>query len=127
MSYLMKPNLILLPGLLNDARLWQAQAEGLAEVANVSVADLTGSDTIAGLAASVLEQAPKPLDRATICQMMMIAVADDDWPVLVEGRWRWMVAHVVQNAGYWVARLWYGMSAWYEEYTPSRLHAVASR
>lgn len=61
MSYLMKPNLILLPGLLNDARLWQAQAEGLAEVANVSVADLTGSDTIAGLAASVLEQAPAGL------------------------------------------------------------------
>ena len=58
MSYLMKPNLILLPGLLNDARLWQAQAERLASVANVSVADLTGSDTIAELAADVLEQVP---------------------------------------------------------------------
>lgn len=58
MSYLMKPNLILLPGLLNDARLWRAQAEGLAGVANVSVADLTRSDTMAGLAADVLEQVP---------------------------------------------------------------------
>ncbi|HWU98672.1 MAG TPA: alpha/beta hydrolase [Oxalicibacterium sp.] len=58
MSYLMKPNLILLPGLLNDARLWQHQADRLMEIANVSVADLTQSDTIAGLAADVLEQAP---------------------------------------------------------------------
>lgn len=58
MSYLMKPNLILLPGLLNDARLWRAQAEGLADIANVSVADLTRHDTIAALAADVLEQAP---------------------------------------------------------------------
>ncbi len=61
MSYLMKPNLILLPGLLNDARLWQHQADHLAAVANVSVADLTRSDTIAGLAADVLEQAPAGL------------------------------------------------------------------
>ncbi|MDQ7968888.1 MAG: alpha/beta fold hydrolase [Oxalicibacterium faecigallinarum] len=58
MSYLMKPNLILLPGLLNDARLWQAQAEKLGAVANVSVADLTRSNTIAELAADVLEQVP---------------------------------------------------------------------
>lgn len=58
MSYLMKPNLILLPGLLNDARLWQHQADQLAAIANVSVADLTRSDTIVGLAADVLEQAP---------------------------------------------------------------------
>lgn len=58
MSYLMKPNLILLPGLLNDARLWRAQAEGLAAIANVSVADLTRSDTMADLAADVLEQVP---------------------------------------------------------------------
>lgn len=58
MSYLMKPNLILLPGLLNDARLWQHQADALMDIANVSVADLTRSDTIEGLAADVLEQAP---------------------------------------------------------------------
>ena len=58
MSYLMKPNLILLPGLLNDARLWQHQADQLMSIANVSVADLTRSDTIEGLAADVLEQAP---------------------------------------------------------------------
>jgi pimeloyl-ACP methyl ester carboxylesterase len=58
MSYLMKPNLILLPGLLNDARLWQHQTDQLMSIANVSVADMTRSDTIAGLAADVLEQAP---------------------------------------------------------------------
>lgn len=58
MSYLMKPNLILLPGLLNDARLWQHQSDPLMAIANVSVADLTRSDSIAGLASDVLEQAP---------------------------------------------------------------------
>lgn len=58
MSYLMKPNLILLPGLLNDARLWQSQSDALADIANVSVADLTHSDTIAGLARDVLDQVP---------------------------------------------------------------------
>ena len=58
MSYLVKPNVILLPGLLNDERLWQAQVQGLAAEANVSVADLTCGDNIADLAASVLEQAP---------------------------------------------------------------------
>lgn len=51
-------NLVLLPGLLNDARLWQHQAETLSSIARVVVADITRSDTIAGLAADVLEQAP---------------------------------------------------------------------
>ena len=58
MSYLIKPNLILLPGLLNDARLWQHQADFLAPIANISVADLTRHDSIAALASDVLEQAP---------------------------------------------------------------------
>lgn len=52
------PPLLLLPGLLNDARLWQGQMAGLAGLAQVSVADLTGADSIAGLAASVLAKAP---------------------------------------------------------------------
>jgi pimeloyl-ACP methyl ester carboxylesterase len=56
------PRLVFLPGLLNDGRLWQAQIDGLAGIADCTVGDLTGSrnhaDTIAALAASVLEQAP---------------------------------------------------------------------
>lgn len=51
-------NLLLLPGLLNDARLWQHQIEGLSGVARVTVADLTGADAMPDLAASAVRQAP---------------------------------------------------------------------
>lgn len=53
-----KPNLILLPGLVNDERLWTHQVDTLSDIANVIVADLTGANSMAGLAASVLGQAP---------------------------------------------------------------------
>jgi pimeloyl-ACP methyl ester carboxylesterase len=51
-------NLLLLPGLLNDARLWRGQVAGLSGVVRATVADLTGAHTMSGLAASALEQAP---------------------------------------------------------------------
>ncbi len=51
-------DIFLLPGLLNDARLWQHQISGLAGVARATVADLTSADSIAALAASALSQAP---------------------------------------------------------------------
>jgi len=54
-----KPTLILLPGLLCDDALWAHQTCGLADVADVRVADLTGGDTMAALAQSVLETAPE--------------------------------------------------------------------
>lgn len=54
----MKTKLVLLPGLLNDARLWQAQTGGLADIADAVVADLTAADSIAALAAAVLARAP---------------------------------------------------------------------
>lgn len=50
--------LLLLPGLLNDARLWRGQVEGLSGVARARVADLTGADTMSALAAGALRQAP---------------------------------------------------------------------
>lgn len=53
-----KTPLILLPGLLCDAALWAHQTRTLADVADVSVADLTHDDTIAGMAARVLKTAP---------------------------------------------------------------------
>jgi pimeloyl-ACP methyl ester carboxylesterase len=53
-----KLNLILLPGLLNDARLWQPQITALADYANIIVGDLTRRDSIAALADDVLAQAP---------------------------------------------------------------------
>jgi len=54
-----EPNpLVLIPGLLCDARLWQPQIEALAGVARCWVANPTTSDTMAGLASDVLAAAP---------------------------------------------------------------------
>ncbi len=50
--------LLLLPGLLNDARLWQQQIADLDDIAQASVADLTRADSIAALATQALAQAP---------------------------------------------------------------------
>lgn len=58
MSNSERTHLLLLPGLLNDRRLWQRQIADLAELAEVSVADLTVADDIAGLAGAVLAAAP---------------------------------------------------------------------
>jgi pimeloyl-ACP methyl ester carboxylesterase len=51
-------HLFLLPGLLNDARLWQHQVSGLSDMADASVADLTRADSISSLASAALAQAP---------------------------------------------------------------------
>ena len=51
--------LILLPGLLCDAALWQHQVDTLADVAAMSVADLTDDDTVGGMAKRVLSAAPE--------------------------------------------------------------------
>ena len=53
-----RPHLLLLPGLLCDARLWQYQAAALAATAHVSVADVSDEDSIAAMASAVLAQAP---------------------------------------------------------------------
>jgi pimeloyl-ACP methyl ester carboxylesterase len=54
----MSADLVLLPGLLNDHRLWAAQAAALAGTVRVTVADLTRDDSLAGMAARVLAAAP---------------------------------------------------------------------
>lgn len=54
----MSADLVLLPGLLNDHRLWAAQAAELAGCVRVTVADLTLDDTLAGMADRVLAVAP---------------------------------------------------------------------
>jgi pimeloyl-ACP methyl ester carboxylesterase len=51
------PQLLLLPGLLNDAELWRDQVSGLADVARCQVADLTQGDTLRALAEQVLADA----------------------------------------------------------------------
>ncbi len=52
------PHLVLLPGLANDARLWQHQSTELADITHVWIGDLTTADTITEIATSVLENAP---------------------------------------------------------------------
>ena len=54
----MTPNLLFLPGLLEDADAFQPLIEGLGPQVTPSVADLTRSNTIAGLARDALDQAP---------------------------------------------------------------------
>ena len=50
--------LLLLPGLLCDARLWRDQVAGLGDVADAQVADLTRDDAIADMARRALDAAP---------------------------------------------------------------------
>lgn len=51
------PQLILLPGLLNDAELWRDQISGLSDVARIWVPDLTPYATLREMAEHVLEHA----------------------------------------------------------------------
>jgi pimeloyl-ACP methyl ester carboxylesterase len=53
-----KPGLVLVPGLLCDSLLWKAQIEALEGQAACWVADHTRSETMAGVAADVLRDAP---------------------------------------------------------------------
>ena len=61
----MPESLILLPGLLNDERLWAHQMAQLADLAEIHVADLVLPDTIGAMAERVLVTRPGPfaLDR----------------------------------------------------------------
>jgi len=54
-----KQPLLLLPGLLCDDALWRHQIETLDDLADMTVADLTQDDTIAGMAERVLTAAPQ--------------------------------------------------------------------
>ena len=51
--------IVLLPGLLCDGRLWAAQVEALSDITHATVARLDAEDSMAALASAVLEQAPK--------------------------------------------------------------------
>jgi pimeloyl-ACP methyl ester carboxylesterase len=53
-----KQPVVLLPGLLEDADGFAHQVAGLMEIAEVGIADLTRSDSMAGLARDALSQAP---------------------------------------------------------------------
>jgi pimeloyl-ACP methyl ester carboxylesterase len=52
-------SLILIPGLLCDARLWTEQTQALADIARCLIPDLTAHESIERMAESVLSQAPE--------------------------------------------------------------------
>ena len=54
----MKTPLVLLPGLLCDAALWKPQLDGLADIADFFVADLTQQGTMQDMATTVLRASP---------------------------------------------------------------------
>lgn len=51
-------NLLLLPGLVTDARLWSHQTAELSDLVNVQVVDISRSDSMTGLARDALSQCP---------------------------------------------------------------------
>lgn len=53
-----KHNLLLVPGLLCDHRLWQTQMDGLTHAAACIVADVAHADTIAGIASAAIAKMP---------------------------------------------------------------------
>ncbi|WP_423814483.1 alpha/beta fold hydrolase, partial [Pseudomonas viridiflava] len=58
--------LIMLPGLLNDARLWAQQQAVLGKDRPVHIADLTRDNSIVGMAARVLSAAPERFALAAL-------------------------------------------------------------
>ncbi len=61
---MIRPSLVLVPGLLCDRDLWRDQIPALAPIAEVHVADLRDHDSIADMAASILDAAPEPFSLA---------------------------------------------------------------
>jgi len=53
-----KTNLLLVPGLLCDHRLWQAQVEGLSQTAECTVADVSRASSIADMASAAVARMP---------------------------------------------------------------------
>jgi len=53
-----KLNLVLLPGLVNDARLYENQVVELSHAADTTVGDVSGADSMPALAAAILAKAP---------------------------------------------------------------------
>lgn len=67
--------LVLLPGLLCDAALWRHQTDTLADIAEITVADLAGDDCLEDMARSVLETAPETFALAGLSMGGFVAQA----------------------------------------------------
>ena len=78
-----RQTLMLLPGLLCGPPLWQAQLDALADVADCRVADLTGADSMRGMAEAVLADAP---DRFALAGLSMGGYVAQEIMRLAPGR-----------------------------------------
>ena len=68
-------NLLLLPGMMCDRRLWEAQIDGLqAHCHSVTVSDITRSDSMEAIASDVLEAAPERFALAGLSMGGMVAL-----------------------------------------------------
>jgi pimeloyl-ACP methyl ester carboxylesterase len=63
-----KPTLILLPGQLCDAALWDSQRQALADIADIEIGDLTHDDTVGAAAERILADAPP---RFALCGLSL--------------------------------------------------------
>lgn len=71
----MRNTLILLPGLLCDAALWEHQARHLADIADIAIAELTLDETIEAMAARVLAMVPGRFALAGLSMGGYVAMA----------------------------------------------------
>ena len=68
-------DLLLIPGMMCDRRLWAAQIEGLqARCRSITVADITQSETMEAIASDVLEAAPERFAVAGLSMGGMVAL-----------------------------------------------------
>ncbi len=90
-----RPTLLLLPGLLCDERLWRDQIAGLADIADIAVADLARDDTIAAMAARALAMLDaRGTASFAVCGLSMGASVSARAEVSSRPRW-------VTRAGAW--------------------------
>ena len=66
--------LVLLPGMMCDERMWAAQLRSVSALADIKVGDITRCDSIAGIAASVLLQAPEYFSLAGLSMGGIVAM-----------------------------------------------------
>ncbi len=67
-------NLVLLPGMMCDASLWAQQLKALSDHYSVTVGDIGGAETIAGIAEQVLARAPSSFSLAGLSMGGIVAL-----------------------------------------------------
>ncbi len=71
----MKPQVLLLPGMMLDARMWASQVEALGDIASCTVGELCGADSMDALARQQLEAAPPRFHLVGFSMGAIVAMA----------------------------------------------------